>query len=109
MKFLRRLLALQVKTNFVSYVVVAVALWVIPDTSGVLRFLLAMILIARIFWNFAWFGNRAFYFLRHPEKDTLEEVPRTFSAATVRAIEAMVLIDSLFSVMEDIVEGLPAT
>ena len=109
MKFLRRLLALQVKTSFVSYVVVAVALWVIPDTSGVLRFLLAMTLIARVFWNLAWLGNRASYFLRHPEKDTLEEVPRTFSAATVRVIEAMVLIDSLVSGVADTVEGLPAT
>ena len=101
MRFFRGLFTLQVKTNFVSYVVVAVALWIVPDTSGFLRFLLVMILIGRTLWNSMWLGDRMLYYARHPEKDTPQELARNIPATTVRTLEIMVLGDSLFSSIGD--------
>lgn len=95
-RFLRDLFKLQVNSRFVSFVVVAVAMWIAPDTTGVVRFLLAIILSARGYWNLIWMVYMMRYFWTHPEKDTLQELHTTVGAATVRVIESMVLFDSIF-------------
>lgn len=95
-RFLRDLIKLQVNSHFVSFVVVAVAMWILPDTPGVLRFLLVIILSVRGYWNCMWMGHMIRYFWMHPEKDTFEDLPRTVGATTVRGIETLVLFDAIY-------------
>ena len=105
-RFVRGLFQLQVRSNFLALVAVALSLWALPAASGVIRFLLVAFLGARANWNMGWLVFKMGYYARHPEEDTIQGLPRTFTAATARAIEILVVMDALFDAAADIVEQL---